>query len=73
MNISCSPIKFKDYPPFLEDSDKYKEPESPRFKIDNDKLMEQECNSLKLLVRQQAIFINELKTELLRLNSEINA
>lgn len=55
MNISCSPIKFNDYRPFLDDSDKQKQPESPRFHIETERLMEQECTSLKKLVKMQAI------------------
>jgi hypothetical protein len=73
MDISCSPIKFNDYRPFLDDSEGQKLPESPRFKVEDERLTEKECNSLKILVKRQAIEINELKAELLKLTGEIRA
>lgn len=46
-------------------------PDSPRFKLDNSGLLEQECASLKRLTREQQIEINDLRAEVLRLTGEL--
>lgn len=67
LNIACSPIKF----PSCSDDTKSSTPDSPRFKLDLSDMAEQECTSLKRLVKSQEIEINDLKAEILRLSGEL--
>jgi hypothetical protein len=59
LNITCSPIKFPGTS--YEETTKSSLPDSPRFRLDRSDIMEQECASLKRLVKSQSIEINDLK------------